>query len=295
MAITPRSFLLNPALLVAALAMLAGGLFLFSGRSTSSLDSWRPALAECTPTPAEPAQWSERAWVANIHCLMREDEGGEAYRAAREAVRYYPRSAALLNLKGFVAGRNGDHAVATHDFRTGLALTGSPQGVFENNIAWTMLWQLEPLEAERAGRVLRQARELYVRSLEKGWSCERVHTGMFVEYSIANHNARTSADGRQDPDVHEAVQRYKTLYAQYQPCERRLAGGDELVVEELLSAAVIDQEMGYIAGVRRPSRHLRVFDDAVGVGERLGLDVEAMCESSIPVADAVPACEALMR
>jgi hypothetical protein len=299
MAITPRSFLLNPRLLLGVAALFfAGAAFLLYTPSTSSVGkaSWNAvAHNDCSPTFADQEYWSVDAWEANIHCLMDQDEGEAAYRAARTALRYHPRSETLLNLKGFVAGRNGDHAIAAYDFREGLRLTGSPSGVFENNIAWTMLWQLEPLEAARAERVLRQSRALYTESLTKGWSCERVHTGMFVEYAIASLAARTSEDGRNDPRVREAVRRYDTLHADYRPCARRLRFGDELVVEEVLSAAVVDQEMGYMAGLRRPSRHLRLFDDAVEIAGRIGMRTGDLCDRSIPVPEAVPACEALMR
>lgn len=299
MAITPRSFVVNPALLfVASLAILASGAFIFAGAGQSAhkrLSYWESVRDACGPD-TDPDHWSERDWEAHVFCFVDKREYTAAYAAAAEALQHHPRSESLLNLRGFAAGRNGDHSVAAYDFNEGLRITGSPSGVFENNIAWTTLWQLDGLEVERAARVLEQSRGLYERSLNKAWSCERVHTGLFVEYAIADHHARSTSTGRSDARVREAVDRYVELYRQYQPCWGRIVNGDDLVIEEVLSAAVIDQEMGYIAGIRRPTRHLAWFDTAIEAAAFDGTVVdEAYCEAVIPVRSAVPACKALLR
>ena len=299
MAITPRSFVVNPALLVVMSAsILLSGAFIFCGfgqTCSKRLSYWESVKSACGPA-TDATSWSEHDWQQHVFCFVEQRDYTAAYAAATEAVRHYPKSESLLNLRGFAAGRNGEHSVAAYDFREGLRVTGSPSGVFENNIAWTMLWQLQGLDPERAERVLLQSRGLYERSLRKQWSCERVHTGMFVEYAIADLRARSTTQGRADQGVQQAVRRYVDLYEQYQPCWSRIVGGDEMVVEEVLSAAVVDQEMGYIAGVDRPTRHLSWFDLAQETAQREGVVAdEAYCEGIIPVASAVPACKALLR
>lgn len=292
MAITPRSFLLNPALMfIVCVVGLGLSSLLFLSGSTSSLST---ARTSCLPSAQAESQWTERHWESHLHCMMNRDAGDEAYEASNRAVSFYPRSELLLNLRGFIAGRNGDHAVASYDFRLGQQVTGSPSGVFENNIAWTSLWQLDGLAPDRRQRVLLQSRSLYQQSMRKGWSCERIHTGMFVEHAIARTQAEQN--GRLDPDVQSAVGRYLELYGQYAPCWKRVTIGDDLVVEEILSAAVVDQEMGYLAGVRKPTRHFKWFDAALDRADLLGVNVDSSyCDATLPDGQAAQSCEALLR
>jgi hypothetical protein len=204
-------------------------------------------------------------------------------------VTYYPTDAHLLNYRGYVAARMGDYGTAVYDFRVGQRITGSVDGIFENNIAWSTLYQLDSVEPQRADRVLLEARGLYRASLEKNWSCERVHTGMFVEYAIADNAARTY--GADDPRVAEAVERYVPLFYSYASCWDRIDSGDELVVEELLAAAAMDAKMGELAGVPTPTRHVGYARLSVQRGEELGLAIDAaFCERSVPVKAAVATC-----
>lgn len=294
MAITPRSFRLNPRLLIVALLAVIGAWSVVaattSHRATIGvLQEW-----QCSDISTPRNQWSPAQWADEVDCLADAGSGADAYRVASEAVRQYPANEVLLNLKGFVAARNGDHATAIYDFRTGERITGSPDGIFENNIAWTTLYQTEGLSPERTERVLLQTRSLYQRSLQKGFSCERVHTGMFVEYAIADLLARQGA--QHDPRVADAIARYSEMYGVYQTCWGRVVGGDELTVEELVAAAAMDAEMGRIAGVAHPTRHLQRADLAVQLADSLGMNLDRnWCARTVPVASAVDTCVELVQ
>lgn len=290
MAITPRSFRLNPRLVIVAALAAIGVWTTLQAQRASQLVA---VSSECSTFAGPTEQWSAQEWSELVTCLSSHGEGDEAYQAATIAVAYHPTDAHLLNLKGFVAARNGDHATAVYDFRTGQRVTGSPDGVFENNIAWTTLFQTGPLNTERAHRVLQQARVLYVRSMERKWSCERAHTGMYVEYAIADLIERDA--NSQDPRVREAVQRYVELLADYSKrCLDRAPGGDDLVVEELMSWAAMDAEMGRIAGVRNPTRHLVVARAAAARAAELGLSMDrAWCAATVPVSTGINTCTSL--
>lgn len=291
MAITTQSFRLNPRLLlVAALATLG----MWSSVHVLGLMRTAPLTAQhtCRSSVIPMERWSPRTWGQYVLCVSAAGDGVAAYQAATVAVGYHPTDATLLNLKGFVAARNGDHSTAVYDFRTGQRVTGSPSGVFENNIAWTTLFQTAPLSTDRAERVLLQTRVLYERSLEKKWSCERAHTALYVEYAMADLIAHNS--GPDDQRVKHAIDRYVRMYERYMQCFNRAALGDELVVEELISAAAMDAEMGRIAGISNPTRHLNYEQAAIHRGRELGLKLNReWCIATIPVARAANHCAEL--
>lgn len=292
MAITPRSFRLNPRLvIVAALAALGIWSVLQMPSAPPAMYAMAPGFGNCHASTTPTTAWTVQQWGTTISCLLEADRGDDAYRAASMAVATHPANAALLNLRGFVAARNGDHATAIYDFRTGERITGSPDGVFENNIAWTTLFELEGLSAERTERVLLQTRALVDRSLQKGWSCERVHTALFVEYAIADLVA--GEQGSEHPSARAAFARYAELYQQYAPCVARAAHGDELVLEELLSAAAMDVEMGRLAGIKSPIRHLNYARVAMERAAEIDVDVDrAWCARTTPVESAITTCAA---
>ena len=279
MAITPRSFGLNPTLVIIA-ALAAVGVYAGIG-------------ALCTtscPYEAERVNWTPEQWAFAIDQAQDEGDGERAYDLASRAVEQYPNHAYLLNLRGFVASRNGDHGLAAHDFREGLQRTGSPTGVFENNIAWSMLYSIDDLQnPDRADRALQQARNLIDESFSKGWSCERAHTGLFVEYAAAELGYAADDDIR----VRKAVTRYISIYAKYQGClhPNRLMSGDEITVEELYSAAIMDARMGELAGIMNPTRHLHYQQRAADRADELGIEIDAeWCEQVIPVGHAADLC-----
>lgn len=285
MAITPRSFRLNPLLLLLA---VVAAVSVWSVASNSP-DDEDQSFTSCAVSSADMSEWSEQQWLQTIDCLMEDEQGAVAYQAASTAVLFHQHSEALLNIKGYVAARNGDHATAIYDFRTGQRVTGSPSGVFENNIAWATLFRLQGLRFQRQERVLLQTRELYQTSLARRWSCERAHTALFVEYKYADlvaHNA-----GPSDPRVADAVSRYLALYDRYTSCISRIYLGDELVVEEVLSAAAMDAEMGKIAGISNPTRHLHWVRDAMDRARELDLEIDSVwCHRATPVAAAGNTC-----
>lgn len=285
MAITPRSFALNPGLIgLGTAALLIAGIAILFGPHNQAFNG-DDGRAECLPSSHAPDQWGEAQWWAHVQCLADSGDGHTAYRAADRAVSHYPSSEALLNLRGFVAGRNGDHAVAAYDFRRGQQLTGSPSGVFENNIAWSTLWLLDDLSPERAHRALLDARRLYEQSLNKQWSCERVHTGLFVEFALLGHQTNRAF----------ALDRYNELYQQYEPCWDRVATGDELVVEEISSAAIMDEQLRTQIDPHHSARHRHHLRQALRRASDAGVSTGELCKSAIPVAPARVACLELIR
>ena len=78
--------------------------------------------------------------------------------------------------------------------------------------------------------------------------------------------------------------------------EPLLDHGDELVVEELLSAAVIDRQMRQLAGHHSPPADVGLFRRAAERGAELGVPVDAaFCDRTHPTAPAAAACRDLLR
>lgn len=295
MAITPRSFGLNPRLLL-LVVMMASGIWLLMAPCRTACDLAQPPSFDsaCEPNAAPLAQWEVDDWTMLVGCLSARAEGDEAYRAASLAVQYYPTDASLLNLRGYVAARHGDYPTAIYDFRTGQRVTGSPSGVFENNIAWTTLFETQGISPERTERVLLQTRALYTEAMRKGSSCERTHTALYVEYAMADHIARHY--GRQDARFNDALVRYVELYGGYTSCLSRARTGDGLVVEELVSAAAMDYEMGKLAGIPYPTRHVIYAKQAVQRAGVLNIALDReWCAATVPVEGAIDRCVTLLR
>lgn len=288
MAITPRSILLNPTLfLLGALCVAAVGLLVsVTTSSAPRVSYWESVRDQCPTADAEPNAWTHSEWDVHVRCFLDAGDYSAAYAAASEGARYFPASELLLNYKGYAAGRNQEHGVAAMDFRAGLRVTGSPSGIFENNLAWTMLFQADDLPVPRRDRVLWQARELYRMSLHKGVSCERIHTGMFVEYGLA----ATAAPDRRAGDFERATSRYYELREWYAPCWERVRSGDPLVTEEILSAAVLDQEMARLQGVHTPTAHVPHLAAARQAGA-----TPQTCDLVVPFRDILRACKVATR
>lgn len=291
MAITPKSVVLNPTLFILAIISVAvPALLVFGMFSSPRISYWETVRATCPNAEGDPPAWSEHEWNVHVQCFLERREYPPAYAAAAEAVRYHPNSETLINYKGYAAGRDGEHAVAAFDFRDGLRRTGSPSGIFENNLAWTMLFQAQQVTPPRREPLLQQARGLYRESLTKRTSCERIHTGMYVEFAIAELRSEMTHDLVHDPAYRTALRNYQDLYEAYRPCWQRVRSGNALVTEEILSAAIVDAQMGRVAGVVHPTRHLGWLRAAREQGA-----TSTMCDVTVPLVSTLRACKIAMR
>ena len=277
MAISPRTLVRNPVLLVIALVTLVG-----VGSLLSLLSPRPPSAAMLCDDPRTADAWAV--------CIEAQIDKGDHYRAAtlaNVALSHHNDDAHLLNLRGFAMAREGEHATALADFETGLKRTGSQSGVFENNIAWSRLYLLDHLDAGKRVQRLRQSRELYEQSMARGKSCARLHTAMFVEFAIADVAHEEGWHGVKL----DAIRRYGFAQAAYAGCEARVLDGEAIVVEEVLSAAIVDDEMGQLAGVKHPTRHLTALRAAERRARELGVTLDASwCHSTHPVLRAANAC-----
>jgi len=281
MAITARSFSLSPRLLGTLIASIAAVVFI-----AALVLGTRPTIRCAATLPADRQNWTQRQWADNTSCLIEQRAYDSAYSSAEAGIAYFPRSETLYNLRGYAAAELQQYGLATFDFAEGIRKTPSRTGLLENNLAWSMLWQVDELSTERRRRALLQARRLYETSLRKSTSCERIHTGMFVEYAIADDLHRHRL-----PGLHHALQRYAELHAQYEGCESRLAHHDRDIVREFVGASVIDREMSKMAGVALPVRQVKDLHRALDLAHELDMNTATLCDRSVPIHAARPACE----
>ncbi len=280
MAISPRSFLLNPALLLATLILgtLPILVVTMAPFPLESLSFWQAVRYDCDTVPGHPESWTEAAWEHHVECFLDQKRYPEAYAAADEGLTWFPNSASLLNSKGYAAARAQAFGIAALDFKTGLQRTGSPSGVFENNLAWVGLWQLESLPPERRGEALSVARSYYRKSLAKRTTCASLHTAMFVEFAAATHYPRSTVAFRR------ATATYDVLREAYLPCRERLDPAREEVVEEVMSAALMHSAMQRMRGTQ-PADATEWWDRAVRAGAS-----QTMCAHAVPVASTRAEC-----
>jgi hypothetical protein len=290
MAITPRTLFKHPVVLLLAIlcsaSVVSGMAFLFLEDEHDN--ACRDAVG------GDVDHWMHHQWFAYGTCLLVDQEYETARRASDDAIERFPRSEGLVNVGAYAALELRDFEDAGVRLRRGMAQTGSPSGVLENNLAWTLLWTVDdhPTIGSKL-QVLHRARSLYQGSLRKGQGCERIHTGLVVEFGLA-HVYSEGGDRAKTVGVRDAVRRYSSLWGRYQGCVARVGIGDKDVVEEVVSAMVIDQEMGLIAGVQKPCRQLASLKTALQAGRRSGQLADDVCSQSLPLAAAHPACEALV-
>lgn len=279
MALTPRSFLINPRLI----GMVAAAVFGAAVFYTSIL---RLVNDPCPSRMGE----TEAAWGERVACLVEAEQWPKAHSEATEALATHPTSEMLHNYRGIASLEMGAYAVATVEFKQAISATGSPSGVLENNLAWTTLFTVDHMPPDRAHRTLMRARSQYVHSLRVAEQCERIHTGMFVEYAIANLHRRGDLRPDSGRIVADSIRRYTALYDAYRACpQRMLYSNDMLTSQEVIGAAYVDEQMGLIAGVKHPTRHLHWARAAEASFESASVPAGRWCEE-IPSYSARKVC-----
>ena len=124
---------------------------------------------------------------------------------------------------------------------------------------------------------LEEARDLYVRSLARSPGvCESIHTGLFVEYGIANQ-----ATGL---DRSDALKRFSQLRSSYNRCLDRLSDNDWDTIVEVVGAAVLFKDIDQASDSQRVHPLMRT---AVRAMDRYDGEVTAdeVCREAMPLAD----------
>ena len=214
--------------------------------------------------------WSEFAWVNYGYCFDDRDESQLAIEVARQGLEHHPDSEILYNLKGYHQIVLGKHAEAIDTLEEGMtSVSHHRNGVMANNLAWAGLWEPRKMNPE-------DARELYVKSLALSPGvCETVHTGLFVEFAIADQ-----ADGI---DQFEPRKRFSQLRNRYNRCLDRLADGDRKTVAEVLGAAVLFDDFDNTSA--NEVHPLMSSATAKYAKHHSDVSIDTICEEAMPLAD----------
>ncbi len=287
MAITPRTILTSAAPATVAVVslyfftVLGTAAFTSMTNQTSSQEGpvadqeVLPTSSECQHVAdrfaADHEEWSEFAWVNYAYCFDRMENSEKTIAAAAKGLQFHPRSEILFNLKGYHEIVSGEHVEAIETLRTGHdRIQHHRSGVLANNLAWAGLW--EPREMD-----LDEARSLYIESLALSPGvCESMHTGLFVEYAIANQ-----ATGL---DRYDALKRFSQLRSSYNRCLDRISENDWDTIVEVVGAAVLFKDIDQASDSQRVHPLMRT---AVRAMDRYNGDVTAddVCREAMPLAD----------
>lgn len=298
MAITPRTILTTPATAAIAAASLfaltAASMYAFNACGTSCLRVSAADVDFATLDQADPCQtmanqkgdragWTEYDWFQYASCFDAQRDSVRAVEAASEGIGYFPASEALYNIKGYHLILMRDYARAVETLEEGMRQVGYPtSGTMPNNLAWAGLWVPRELKTERA-------RELYRLSLalDRG-VCESIHTGMWVEYTIASQS--------QGFERANALRALGELRQQYEPCRDRYKSGDWTRVMEVLGAQVlyadIDEQLGEVN-----ASDLQVMQELSAMLRRdhRGASIDSICREAVPTDTAHHRCVELVH
>jgi hypothetical protein len=311
MALTPRSFLRSPTLLVAlmisaGMALVGATLFMAAFFSTKSEGCHRVVVkAEIDPLSglrgggcdhvlrengSSLAAWQHDDWVNLSACFEGQQDNRRAVTAASQGLSYFPTSERLHNVRGYnlIVLKEYDEAVI--NLRVALQSVTPTDGILENNLAWAGLFASDRM-------TLSEARRHIESSLDRGSSCEAYHTGMWVEYGIASRSSGASRD--------RAIAQYNILRAKYEPCTQRVDRGDRITGYEVAGAGILDGEIHKLTMVQMFERNeieegFAPYRSDLVVRSLAAMDVtprsvDAACEDIAPVASALPACRKAIR
>jgi hypothetical protein len=299
MAITPRTILTTPATAAVAAASLfaltAAGMYAFNACGASScsrmsaveVDFGAVEQADSCLTMAERlgdrAGWTEFDWFQFASCYDVAKDSPRAVEAASEGIGYFPASEALYNLKGYHLILMRDHTRAVETLEEGMRQVGYPtSGTMPNNLAWAGLWVPRELKLDRA-------RELYRLSLALDRNvCESLHTGMWVEFAIADQ-----AQGMERAD---ALRTLGELRSQYEPCRARYKSGDWTQMMEVLGAEVLYADIDEQTGEVNAS-DLQVMQDLSSMlrSSHRGASIDSICREAVPTDNAHHRCVELVH
>ena len=233
---------------------------------------------------------SEVTWLQTISCYERTNDHQGVIDAAREALKDFPKSETIHNVKGYHEIELKRYRDAVHTLTRGLHEVETPSsGTMENNLAWSGLWlQMDNKDLQK----------LYKNALTfDADDCEIVHTGMWIEYAVASEKAGAQRD--------EAISAYRDLRRRYDGCENRNASGENFAYE-VIGAGVLDHAMATIIATDQLERgHLDVkaFSRSgiqtvrVGLGKlpMNSLDSDdAICSESTPIGRLRSKCRTLI-
>ena len=229
----------------------------------------------------ERAEWSEFAWINYAYCYDQSDNSNMVIQTTRQALEYHPSSEALYNLKGYHLIVSEEHAEAIDILRQGMeSVSHNRNGVMANNLAWAGLW--EPRKMDHS-----EARKLYVQSLALSPNvCETLHTGLFVEYAIANQ--------AQGLERFDALERFSELRSRYNRCLDRIDDGDWKTVVEIVGAAVIFDSIDNPADSDAVHPLMRTATSAL-IEHHGHASIDTVCEEAMPLADLHHECVDTLR
>ncbi len=295
MAITPRTILSTPATAIATvlsvLAVAAVGLYMMSACSTSCSRSAQVATYE-PEAPCEDvrqsfalnrAQWSEYAWYKYASCFDARQDSRLVVEVASQGLRFYPRSEALFNMKGYHQIKQQQYSEAIKTLELGMqSVPRQRTGTMANNLAWAGMWAPRELSLERS-------RQLYKASLDiESDVCETLHTGMWVEYAVAKQS--TGLERAQ------ALSQFNALSASYRDCHARYQDGSWDKLVEVLGAAVIMEDLGRDTSCAQdaPTDALMVEVSQELRARYRGASIDTLCREAVPMASAHHTCVSLI-
>ncbi|RDV36677.1 hypothetical protein DV096_18205 [Bradymonadaceae bacterium TMQ3] len=285
MAITPRTIFTSAAPATVAVVSL----YVFTVLGTAAYHAAKSSHAPQADTPAAQAlagdrscdivfdhfgsdqtSWSENAWIHFAACYDHQDRSDMVVEVTREGLAHYPRSEVLYNFQGYHLIEQGLYSQAIDTLQRGLHhVQVQRTGTMANNLAWASLWDQRAIPLD-------EARGLYLRALSLNpSSCETLHTGLFVEYAIAQ-----KAHGL---DRFESLKRFADLRQKYNSCLSRLDYGDDKTALEVVGASVlfesIDSNNPSVVSplTRQSTAKLSEFFR--------GQTVDVICRDAMPMAD----------
>jgi hypothetical protein len=204
-----------------------------------------------------------------VGCFEARNDVRGVVRAASAGLEHHPQSEVLWNVKAYNQIRLGEHEAAEATLRTALETVTPTDGTMENNLAWAGLWtQME----------MKEAKTLYVAALEKTpQSCEMIHTGLYIEFKIA-----------QSDDRYErfwGLKNYKKLRKQYanNRCEDRIQNGEWTTLAEVAGVGLLDEEVEKMSGRADATANDTLYETGAKLREKfMGASLDSFCGEAMP-------------
>jgi hypothetical protein len=288
MAITPRTIFSSPAsatvATVALLAFSAVGTLAYQVANRSVTQTGISSASSCESVREvigpNMSSWSENAWIVLASCYEQKDDSAAAARVATHGVHFYPKSETLYNIAGYNQIVRGEFSRAVAVLGAGVRNVERPtNGVMRNNLAWASLWVSDSMRARTV-----DARSLYQQSLTFDQnSCETLHTGLWVEYSIAS-NPRSGIDQAQ------ALRNFQNLRARYNSCQSRINDGQWKSMVEVVGASVLFENVDSMLAPRSVNGAVGEGTQSVRqVTQKLrenykGVSIQMLCNEAMPLA-----------
>ena len=309
MAVTPRSFLRSPALIIAlfisaGMALVGATLFL-SVFCSATKQAPKVVKVEIDPLSSLRgggcdhllrengsvlSAWAHDDWVNLAACFEQQQDHRPAAQSAAQGLTYYPASERLHNVRGYNLIVLEEYEEAVTHLRVALQAVTPTDGVLENDLAWAGLFASDRM-------TLSEARRHIDNSLSRGASCESYHTAMWVQYALASRSSGTARDN--------AISAYTQLRASYEPCTSRVDRGDQITGFEVAGAGILDGEIHKLTMVQMFERNEMergfapyrsdLVARSLGAMDITRGEIDAACEDIAPVRSALPACRKALK